>query len=449
MTVVVFFDKSPLKNMISTLSLNPDKVIFVSVGDVPQEIRDRYKNFMNMIPLKTVAEYYELEECVEAKKLIDVLCDIVAKEDDCVFDLTGGDVLAAACMGVIHERYRGDRAVRVHRFFVKTGEAFDVISGKQLPYPRPELTIEQVVALYGGKAAGSSSGAAHTDWQLTDEFRRAIEDMWDICCDDPSEWNEQTATLAECESTRDKSQDDVHAERPQSRLSVTAMKKKFADFDRRKGALRQFLNKLSQKGLVSVFANHYEWVITYQSQQIRRCLSKEGNLLEAKMLLTFTDLKDRQGEKVFHEVKSSVHIDWDGVFETGDAGKSDTHNEIDLMMMRGVVPVFVSCKNGLVKETEVFKFSTVARHFGGDHAGKLLVATFVNHKTDARLYVENRLEDMGVALVKNVHSFSNDELRAELLQTLFRIGGEDEKLRQKGRRDNAGAGGIIVDHTAG
>ncbi len=419
MTVVGFFDKSHLKNMIATLSLKPDKVIFISVGSVPQELKDRYKEWLTTIPQRTVAEYHELEEGVAAKQLIEVLCDILANENDCVFDLTGGDVLAAACMGVICERYGRDRTVRVHRFCVQTGEAFDVISGERLPYPRVRLTIEQLVALYGGKAAGSASGAAHKDWQLTDDFRRALDDMWDICCDDPSDWNDQTANLAECESTRDKALDDERAERPQSRLSVAAMEKKFHHFDRIKGPLRQFLNKLSQKGLISVFANRYEWVITYNSQQIRRCLLKEGNLLEAKMLMTFTDLKDDEGEKVFHEAKSSVHIDWDGVFETGDAGKSDTHNEIDLMMMRGVVPVFVSCKNGIVKETEVFKFSAVARHFGGDHAGKLLVATFVNHNADSRLYVENRLKDMDVALIKNVHSYSNEELRQTILKTLL------------------------------
>ena len=43
----------------------------------------------------------------------------------------------------------------------------------------------------------------------------------------------------------------------------------------------------------------------------------------------------------------------------------ETKNEIDVMLMRGVVPVFVSCKNGAVKMDELYKLDTVAQRFGG------------------------------------------------------------------------------------
>ena len=39
-----------------------------------------------------------------------------------------------------------------------------------------------------------------------------------------------------------------------------------------------------------------------------------------------------------------VIVDWDGVDDSG----AETSNEIDIMLVKGFTPVFISCKNGHV-----------------------------------------------------------------------------------------------------
>lgn len=68
-------------------------------------------------------------------------------------------------------------------------------------------------------------------------------------------------------------------------------------------------------------------------------------------------------------MRVGVHLDWDGVIESG--GK-DVLNEIDVMAMDGSQPVFVSCKMGNVNQMALYELETVADQFGGKYARKIL-----------------------------------------------------------------------------
>ena len=70
-----------------------------------------------------------------------------------------------------------------------------------------------------------------------------------------------------------------------------------------------------------------------------------------------------------------VHLDWDGVIYNHSL--KDTLNEIDVLSLRGVIPTFISCKNGKVTAEELYKLNTVAHRFGGQYSKKVLVATAI------------------------------------------------------------------------
>ena len=56
--------------------------------------------------------------------------------------------------------------------------------------------------------------------------------------------------------------------------------------------------------------------------------------------------------------------------------ENEVKNEVDVMGMHGITPVFISCKNGsTVNVEELYKLRTVAEHFGGSFAGKILVSS--------------------------------------------------------------------------
>ena len=79
------------------------------------------------------------------------------------------------------------------------------------------------------------------------------------------------------------------------------------------------------------------------------------------------------------------------------------------MMMHGLVPVFVSCKNGDVQIDELYKLHTVARRFGGQNAKTVLVTTALGQLPNAK-YIRTRAEDMGIRIVDNVWQKNGEQL---------------------------------------
>ena len=71
--------------------------------------------------------------------------------------------------------------------------------------------------------------------------------------------------------------------------------------------------------------------------------------------------------------------------------------------MKGVVPVFISCKNGIIPGDELYKLNTVAEQFGSEYARKVLVATDMGKAAKSRKYFLERARDMGIQIIEDVH----------------------------------------------
>ena len=84
-----------------------------------------------------------------------------------------------------------------------------------------------------------------------------------------------------------------------------------------------------------------------------------------------------------------------------------TLHEIDVILMKGMIPVFVSCKNGNVEEDELYKLDTVASRFGGTYAKKVLIATKLGKKPGGVEHFKQRARDMKIHLIDGVHEFDD------------------------------------------
>lgn len=88
--------------------------------------------------------------------------------------------------------------------------------------------------------------------------------------------------------------------------------------------------------------------------------------------------------------------------------------------MKGLVPIFISCKNGYVDETELYKLNTVAERFGGPYAQKVLVATYFGKNTvDGHKYFVQRAKDMRIQLIENVHELSEEAFSKKIKNILW------------------------------
>ena len=122
-------------------------------------------------------------------------------------------------------------------------------------------------------------------------------------------------------------------------------------------------------------------------------------------------LTDSEGNPLYNEVIVGAVIDWD---RSDEDNAYRTINEIDVLAMKGAIPIFISCKNGNFDENELYKLTTVADHFGEKYAKKVLVATSISDFGEQGMYLRQRAKDMNIKLIEGVQDIDDVELEKKL-----------------------------------
>ena len=136
--------------------------------------------------------------------------------------------------------------------------------------------------------------------------------------------------------------------------------------------------------------------------------------LEMMILLAAKELQDEDGRLLYNDVVNGVSIDWDGLLHEKEDDTYDTINEIDVLMMHNMIPIFVSCKNGSVDMNELYKLNTVAERFGGKYAKKVLVATNLSGMGKTEEYLKQRAQDMKIKVLDDLHDMDETVLKEKL-----------------------------------
>ncbi len=316
---------------------------------------------------------------------------IVEENLNCVFDLTGGEDLYLVATGIVFEKFK-DRNVQMHRINIRNGAIIDVDQDGTtiLAEKEPKLTIEENIKIYGGNVISNEKREDTTpNWDMSADFENDINAMWKICRQDVRLWNTQINVFEIAEK--------MNGQREKLRLCVPL--DRLTETIERDGSnyvlIQRITQGLKKAGLLrSVSADNNVFVVEFKNEQVKRCLTIAGRVLELKVYLAALKAEEKDGTPTYHDVKNGVNIDWDG-----EQNAFGTENEIDLMTMHGLVPVFVSCKNGFFDNNELYKLNTVATRFGGKYAKKVLIATGLDD-TDFSNYIRQRANDMGIRLVE-------------------------------------------------
>ena len=404
MTIVEFFEnKSNMENIVSTLLCAPDKVIFLG-SNTKQILRtiDVYEKIVHDRRIEVKFETKAINRN-SIMSIADVLEDIIEKEEDCIIDLSGGDDLALVAVGTVYAD-NADR-MKLHRFNITNSTMTDCDSdGKLCAHAPFEITIEELVAMNGGRVIYTDEKSNGTyRWDFNDEFVDDIFLMWEACKKSPSDWNSQLAILAKMISMQEEPAGlDV-------RINYKDADDALRTMTENKKLDVELYKDLAKKGVLADFkADKDGFSFNLKNEQIKKCLSKAGQVFELYITICASELKDDDGNPVYTDVLNGVFIDWDGEVHQG-TGK-DVENEIDIILMRGLMPVFISCKNGSCDINELFKLSVVAEHFGGKFVRSVLAGTEID-KTDN---LELRAKAMGIKPWLKLHQISENNFISNL-----------------------------------
>lgn len=176
----------------------------------------------------------------------------------------------------------------------------------------------------------------------------------------------------------------------------------------------KILLSLRDKGLVQkckVDENTLEF--RYKNDQVRKLLLKGGNILELYTYMIGNEIST-ENDGFYNDIDIGVFIDWDGVVHNFKESVKDTRNEIDVMLMRGVKPVFISCKNGELKKEALYELDTVANRFGGEYAKRIIITTDAGNSFEGYKYIMQRAKDMNIKVISDVNKMSKEEFEEVL-----------------------------------
>lgn len=381
MTLVECFDREPVENMMACLQLRPEKVLFL--GNEAEMELSRYQKFLRDRKLEI-----RLEACpVDMDNVRDIIAcleDIVDREAQIVIDVTGGAEQVVLAVGMVLAQLDEQQRQRVDV------QRYDVMDEEIIA--DAALTVREVLALHGGLIF------PRTEQPGVHNTPDHLNLLWDTMCADNKDWNKSVMILNEFESRCD-SDTDIY-------LPLNAIAGGISRFEEKLVQLRRHLDRLSRCGVIEDRSSIDTLRYCYRDPLLRSCAQKAGNVLETKSLLEARAIR-REGKPYFADCVMSVNIDWDGMVHDSMGQVAETRNEMDLILVRGVVPLFVSCKNGDVDEDELYKLHTVAHRFGGSHARKMLIATDLDRKkpSSVRAFLQ-RAKDMDIYVVKDAAALS-------------------------------------------
>lgn len=372
-TIVELFDREPVENILAAVAFRPERVLYVGSEKMmtPQKKRDILAFFIAQ-GCAVDTRFYPVDSS-DLGAILQTLEEIRLAYPDCVYDVTGGTDLALLAMGIFCER----RRVPVFTFDIPRRRFLRVAACEQLPLPaRPALSVKSLVALAGGAFTRHGRFFAGED---TEEMRHDILRVWNIFKSNQHLWPRMTSFFQQAKTGAGGLEVD-------SPLTVGEKARTRGD--------RRVLYLLYSAGILNDLRFTREGVrFFYKNENIRRCLSDAGIWLELYSYVA------ARAQGAFDDVQTSVVVDWDGVDD-----KRGTTNEIDLVAVKGISPLFLSCKTGVPSSLAVNEINTLKNQFGGRYARAALVTS--TPIAQVPFSIKRRAADMGVVLFS---AFEMDE----------------------------------------
>lgn len=394
MTIIEFFDReSAVENVAGSLLYSPDKVVFI--GSNSKRMKRSVENYKSVLDGRGINVDFSFRPV--SRNNLDAITDaiesVINENGECGIDLSGGDELFLVAVGMILEKHKDK--VRIHRLNISNNSMTDCDCNGRICRSMPlSLGVDENIRIYGGRVIYDNEKPNSTfRWDFGGDFVSDVHAMWNICKKDVRAWNAQTNVIAKfCNDNSDK-----HS----LRVSARIKDKPFVS--------KEILKALEKEGIIKNLEIGEKLSFSFKNSQIMKCLTKAGQLLELIIAVTAREAKDDGENLIYNSIGTGVYIDWDGIVRQDS--RIDVENEIDVILMKGMIPVFISCKNGAVDTDELYKLSVVAERFGGKYVRKVLIATQLDDMGYRAEYIRARANDMDIKLVENVDSMNEKELR--------------------------------------
>lgn len=407
-TFVEFFSDEALENVMCLLQYKPDRMIYLGMkATMLTRKMESLQAFAAIRSPETILEFIEvprddLDECIAT------LQEISDEYPDAYYELTGGNEMILIAFGYISAQKKL-KCLRIDPFTsteITIGPDGNITTRQD----NINMTVRENIILHGGLLTNQTGN--YSSWKFTDEFKADIRDIWEIARKLRHKWNRYGAII----------EDAIKNYPCDEKGTYTIPKNQLRE------AISVFYD-LQHMGKLKYFSDQPKRIrFQFKNREIKNIITKTGNILE----LHVYEVASRRPDIFNDEIISAV-IDWNGN-KTQEQKKQfasdykrymdttyDTVNEIDVILMRSVIPTFISCKSGRAGSLALHELQTVTHRFGGNYAKKaLIMALPADNSASGTSFFKQRAKEMHIWVIDNVYSMKDEVL----LNKLIRVQGE-------------------------
>lgn len=438
MTIVELYDEKPINNVVGTLAFEPDKVIFVG-GYSETVFRERrlpiLQKYFVQKNIRTPEVEYKPIRRDSLTSIIQVLEEIYCahkdSDEECLFhvEVTGGEDLILVALGALCKMHPEIELYQI------TGTLY-TIRRFRIDSDCPPLdircanTVKDNLVLHGASIV-TADGEEYIPggFVLDDAAKKELDFLWRVLTEGigrvegksmPNLWNRVTTLMGAFEAA-----DQVIGDLSRVKISKDYYSRVIKAHEDYK-IMQEYIYFFVRNGLMDEYEEDDCECLSFKNPFVRMLLTKAGLLLELKTYLICKKLLDPRGG----DCKTGVTIDWDGEEDLGAAphflydpmnpgSKIDTTNEIDVMATCGLMPYFISCKNGSFTNEELYKLFSVGERFGKGYGKKILVTTDMQAALGSQANViRQRAVDMGITIVEDVQKMSEKEFEDAMKEVM-------------------------------
>jgi hypothetical protein len=358
--LVELFDHHTIeKNVYQTFICDCDEVLFLSLKKITEEERLSLKHFL----LDQVSHVKQVHfRQISLDKITDDLNLFLTNYDSVTLDVFGGDSILA----IFLYQYGLEKQLPIVAIDIEQGKQFKWKMGKveKEELVIPGLTIEQLMALRGGKLIKSKQPKYSPKQMIT------IKKLANYAILNPEQWYQITQFFALAKTI------DFHAE------TVRVLESN----GKRYSYPESMIPLLTEANLIHIDAESSEHIsYTFSSSEAQLLCRTKGHILELYLYLLAIE------SEYFDECMIGAEIDWNGIFPEVD----NVQNEIDVVLRKGQSIIFISCKMTDLSVEAINELEVYANHFAGETCLKLIVCSGKINPV-----YNHRCQEYGVLVIK-------------------------------------------------
>ena len=367
-TLIELYDERPIENVLGTEMFHPEETVLICPPEVErdQALKRSLRNYFEhrKCPVKLTFVAASLLDSVKVARTIQEVLD---SREDCAIDISGGTDASLFAAGMVSGE------TPVFTYSRKKNSFFEI---KNAPFARAlpctiRLDAESCFLMAGGTLLPGRADNRKLQDRLPD-----IDRLFTVYSEHRRIWNRQISYIQRISSSEPAVLDaEGNLTEKADNGHVTADQTLF--------------RSLEKAGLIqNLQIGESKIRFRFPDETVRFWLRDMGSVLELQVYRACL------ASGCFDDVVLSAVVNWEG----GSNQRDGVTNEIDVMAVRGVQPVFISCKTCEIRTEALNELAILRDRFGGKGSRAVIVTSA--SATRSRSPMRRRADELEIEVIE-------------------------------------------------